>query len=129
MEINLTRLALPVSSASTATKSLIQPKPERPKFIIDGRFLKGPISLAWLQTASRLPGKSFHVAIAICFLVGLKKSKRVKLTQKLLNEFDVTRYSKYRALVCLSEAGLISIETTNGKNPMVTTLDISANQV
>ena len=132
MDINLSRLALPISHAvvaASATKAVLQAKPETPKCLIDGKFLKGPISLTWLQAASRLLGKSFHVAIALCFLVGLKKSNRVKLTQKLLNEFEVTRYSKYRALVCLSQAGLISIETTNGKNPIVTTIAIGAHPV
>ncbi|MGZ8174000.1 MULTISPECIES: hypothetical protein [Methylobacter] len=130
MEIDLTRLALPISSAVTTTTYVPQPNPECPKLIIDDKFLKGPISLTWLQAASLLPGKSFHIAIVICFPVGLKKSNRAKLTQRLLNEFDIKRYCKYQALIRLSVAGPISQETTKEKKPIAATLlAIRGNQI
>jgi hypothetical protein len=50
-------------------------------------------------------------------------SKIVKLYQLVLDQFGVSRYSKYRALSDLEAAGLIAIECSNGKNPIVTLLD------
>jgi hypothetical protein len=58
------------------------------------------------------------------YLAGLKRSKEVKLTQVLLSQFGVDRFSKYRALTALRDAGLISYSQINGKNPVVTILDI-----
>ena len=42
-----------------------------------GHFVMGPIPLAWLGPATRLPGKALAVGLAIWYLRGLKKLERV----------------------------------------------------
>jgi hypothetical protein len=85
-----------------------------------GRFLKGPIPLGWLSKAACLPGKALHVSIALRFLEGLKKDKRVALSNKVLEDFGVSRFAKARALKALEASELISVERGHGHNPVVT---------
>ena len=40
-------------------------------------FLKGPIPLAWLERAARLPGKSLQAAVALWYAAGLTRSARI----------------------------------------------------
>jgi len=128
MRIETTNLSMPEGYQffNPSTKEVAPKTPLVINAINDkyGRFMKGPIPLNWVQAASKLPGKSLHVAIVLWFLVGIKKSKTVKLTQLLLTQFGVNRNSKYRALKALAEAGLITFCSTSGKNPLVTILDI-----
>jgi len=89
---------------------------------VKGRFLMGPIPLNWLIKASVLPGKCIHVAVAIWFLTGVKKANTVPLSNKLLSEFGVDRFSKSRALRRLSNAGLVAVMQSKGCSPLVTVL-------
>lgn len=114
----------PIFTPKKHESSKNKPRDIKQVDMIDGKFLRGPIPLIWLQSAAQLPGKSIHVAIAVYFLAGLKNNKTVKLTQTLLNEFGVKRNSKYRALEELAKVGLIEFTKTNGKNPIVTILAI-----
>lgn len=88
------------------------------------RFLKGPIPLKWLIRASKLPGKSFHVAILICYRGGIEKSRTIKLSNITVKTFGLTRFSKKRALKHLESAGLITVERYTGRSPIVTILEI-----
>jgi hypothetical protein len=88
------------------------------------RFLKGPIPIMWLKKAMQLSGKSVHVALVIWYLAGMKNKRQIKLTQKELDNFDIDRHAKYRALQALEAANLIHLESENGKNPLVTLLDV-----
>lgn len=115
----LDQMALPKDKAHPSKTKL-----KIPRHKIGEKFLKGPIPFNWLCKAAQLPGKSFHVAIVIWFLVGLNKSSTVKLNQSVLTKFGVTRHSKYRALDWLSDAGLIAVEEAKGKNPLVTVLPV-----
>lgn len=95
-----------------------------PKHSGKERFLKGPIPLKWICEATRLPGQTWNVATAIWYLVGLNNSPTIKLTQTVLNQFGITRYAKYRALNELEATGLIKIDSSHGKNPVVTVLEL-----
>ncbi|MFO0800494.1 MAG: hypothetical protein U0804_23755 [Gemmataceae bacterium] len=96
-----------------------QPKPKR----MTGEFLKGPIPLPWLTTASKLSGKApLAVALAIWFEAGRRKSNEVKLTTAILQRFSVNRKAKYTALAALEAAGLIRVRRQPRKNPVVTIL-------
>jgi hypothetical protein len=86
------------------------------------KFLKGPIPLDWLARAGQLPGKSLHVALVIWYLAGLNKSATVKLSQAVLNGFEVDLHSKARALAWLEDAELISVQRAPGCSPMITLL-------
>ena len=52
----------------------------------------------WLSIAARLPGKSFHVAIAIWVTASLAKSATVPLSNSACLTFGLDRNAKYRAL-------------------------------
>ena len=89
-------------------------------------FIKGPLPLNWFEVAAALPGKSLHVALAIWFRVGLERQSTVKLGQKVMGRFGVSRDAKYDALRRLVEAGLIEIEQLPGKAPSVTVITLEA---
>jgi hypothetical protein len=67
-----------------------------------------------------LPGRSFHVAVAIWYQVGLKSSNPIQLSTKLLRDFGIDRQLMYRAFVALERAGLIKVERRAGLQPRVT---------
>lgn len=79
--------------------------------------------LEWATTACKLHGKAIHVALAIWLLSSLSKSQSIRLAQKQLETFGVSRYSAYRALRQLERAGLITVERKNGRAPRVTIAD------
>lgn len=82
--------------------------------------LHGPVPLAWLASASRLPGKSLHVALALWCLSGLMHTQRVQLTNVCSSHFGLDRCSKYRAIRWLEQAGLITVDRHVGRAPIVT---------
>src|SRR5262249_33734970 len=85
------------------------------------RFI-APIPLPWFLAACRLPGKALAAALVIWHLAKLKGSDTVALTQAGLNEFGVSRQSKYRALRALEKAGLIAVRRRPKRNPEITVL-------
>ena len=90
-----------------------------------GHFLKGPVPLDWLERAADLPGKALTVGLALWFVVGLVGGNRVKLKRKTLDRFKISRQAYHRALVKLSEAGLIVVEQEPGQSPSVTVIAAS----
>jgi hypothetical protein len=90
---------------------------------IQGEFLKGPIPLDWLSCASKLSGKAaLSVALAIWFEIGRRRSHEIKLTTAICNRFCLNRKAKYRGLLLLEEAGLVTVVREARKNPLVTVL-------
>ncbi len=87
------------------------------------RFLKGPVPLAWLETAARLPGRSLHAGIALWYAAGLARSRSVSLSNISGHRFGLDRNAKYRALAWLEGAGLIAVERKIGCAPVVTIID------
>jgi hypothetical protein len=86
------------------------------------RYLRGPVPLAWLQTAACLPGRALQVGLALWYLVGVTKSATVSLSSVRLARFGVNRSAKRRALAALAGAGLITIDQVLGRNPMITVI-------
>jgi hypothetical protein len=119
------RLALGTNKTALATPHANK-KPPRHK--PGDKFLKGPVPLAWLCSAGRLPGKALHIGVALWFLAGMKNTRSVWLTSTVLQLFGVDRNAKRRALVWLEEAGLIIVERHPGRNPLVTLLDAENQQ-
>lgn len=95
-------------------------KQARKNLVIGKRFIKGPICLRWVEKAAHLPGKSFHVGLALWYLRGLKKLDTIPLTGATLEIFGVNRHAAYRALKSLEREGLISVARAVGKSPRVT---------
>ena len=114
----------PYLSPENLNKLRLSPPPPRPA-MVRGQFLRGPIPLAWLAAAARLPGKApLAVALAIRFESGrLRGAPAVKLTNPLVAKLGVSRKSKYSALKVLQQAGLIAVRQEPRKAPMVTILE------
>ena len=86
----------------------------------DKRFIKGPIPLKWVLTASALTGKSLEISMVLWFLKGVTRKNTVKLNGKLIRSFGVSRSTLYRGLAEMENAGLISIQRQIGRSPVVT---------
>jgi hypothetical protein len=104
-------------SRSSSSQRLKPPRPQG-----GGRFLRGPIPLDWLSRAAALPGRSLHVAIAVWFMAGLKKTSVVPVSNITGLQFGLDRNAKYRALEWLENANLITVERRAGRAPIVTIL-------
>jgi hypothetical protein len=91
---------------------------------IGKKFIKGPISLKWISIAARLPGKALHVALVLKFLEGLTRSRKISLSNKILNLFGVDRFAKARGLKELENANLIVVARKQGRSPVVTILSV-----
>ena len=89
----------------------------------DKRFLKGPIPLGWLTAAAKQPGKALHVAIALWFLSGMKRSRKVLMPLAELSAFGVSRFAAYRGLGALEKAELVSVARHQGRKSVVTILN------
>ena len=87
-------------------------------------FLKGPISMDWLGTAARLPGKALHVAVLLQHVAGIESQRRFKFTRKWANRFGLAPKTVGLCLQRLQEAGLVRVERIKGRAPIVTILEI-----
>ena len=83
-------------------------------------FIRGPIPLPWITQAAYLPGKALHIALAIWYVHGLTNQTTFKLSPKATKQFDIARWSLYRGLDQLEQAGLIKSERKRGQAPMIT---------
>jgi hypothetical protein len=82
-------------------------------------FLKGPIPWDWLCKAGCLPGKSLHVALSLWFLAGVRKSRVVKVSYKLLRRLGAKRDAARRGLAQLESGGLVKVQRQPGRSPVV----------
>jgi hypothetical protein len=82
-------------------------------------FLKGPIPMAWLNAAAKLPGKTLNVGIAIWWLAGMSKNSSFKITRKALDQLGVSRDAASDALKRLEEQRLILVKRSPGQRPTV----------
>jgi hypothetical protein len=118
-DINLEKLTLP-----SALKLTSEDNKRLPRHKPGEKFLKGPVPWNWISAATKLSGKAPHVAIALWFLAGIKKSHTIALSGKLLEDIGVKRNAAYRGLTVLEEAGLISVNRHRGRLSIVTLLDM-----
>jgi hypothetical protein len=91
-----------------------------PQFIVGEPYLRGPIPLAWLNAAGRLPGKALHVGLYCWYLAHLSRSMTFRLSTSKLNEIGVGRQAAYRALADLEHRKLLLVERHRGRCPVVT---------
>jgi hypothetical protein len=109
----------------------VQPGTRRarpPRHLKGEGFLKGPVPLAWLEAAARLPGRSLHAGLALWYAAGLMRSATVPLSNISGVRFGLDRNSKYRAIAWLEGAGLVKVERKLGRAPVVTILQPGAPQ-
>jgi hypothetical protein len=96
-------------------------RPRRTATPLGGYYLRGPVPLAWLSAAARLPGSALAVGIALWYLAGLRRTRQdLALSSERLQEFGVSRHAKDRALRHLAEAGLVEVARKKGRSPRVT---------
>jgi hypothetical protein len=69
------------------------------------------------------------VALSIYFRSGIEQSKRAVLFPSALKRFHVNRWSAYRALTALENAGLVTVTRQSGRSPLVTILDFEGPEV
>lgn len=86
------------------------------------RFIAS-IPFGWIQHATALPGKTVQVALALCFLRGVKQSLTFKVTQEALSLSNCSRQAYYKALINLEKAGLIEVERPPGQHATVTLIN------
>lgn len=93
-----------------------------PKHGSGERFVCGPIPYLWLQAALALGGKSANLAWAIWWLLGVERSNGVRLTSRVLQDFDISPRTSRRLLKQLEQAGLVKVDRQRGRGPTVTVL-------
>lgn len=87
---------------------------------IQGKFLRGPVPLDWLLQAAKLPGRAFHVDVALWCLDGFNRTRTVQLKPSVIRELGMDRHASYRSLDKLEAAGLLSVVHKRGAAPMLT---------
>ena len=92
-------------------------------------FLKGPIPMAWLNQAAKLPGKAINLGIAIWWLHGMSSNKTFKLNGKALEQLGISRDAAYSALKRLEAQGLVRVERSPGQRPTVEILPVACGVV
>jgi hypothetical protein len=87
---------------------------------IKGKFIKGPIDVAWLCRASHLGVKALLVGLALWHIKGLRKSNTFIVSNLMLRDWGIWPDAKRRALRSLEKDGLIKIERRERRSPEVT---------
>ena len=86
-----------------------------------GKYLRGPIPLAWLCAAAKLPGKALPCGVALWFMRGVTQSvEQLYVSNILAADFGMSRYAKRRALLSLEAAGLVKLEQSGKRAVRVT---------
>jgi hypothetical protein len=86
--------------------------------------LKGPIPLAWLERAGRLPGKALAVALVLWYLAGLTGKRTVHICLTKSRRLGLTEASARRGLKALEGAKLVEVRRLPGRGLEVTLLDV-----
>ncbi len=92
---------------------------QRKKEQVKGKFIKGPIPLDWILTATKLGNSVAKLSWMLWFYHGLENGDPFPASNIRAEEFGLSRNRKTTALSLLEEAGLISIEQGSGKAPVV----------
>jgi hypothetical protein len=88
-------------------------------YVSTPKFIKGPVPLDWISRANALPGKAGAVGIALWFLVGVQKSRKVKLSGEVERIAGCARKAVYSALSALERNKLLSVQRNPGMRPVV----------
>ena len=87
---------------------------------IKGKFIAGPIDVAWVCQARHLGVTALLVGLALWHLKGLRKADTFILSNLMLQEWGVQPDAKWRALRKLERAGLIKVDRRGRRSPQVT---------
>jgi hypothetical protein len=70
-----------------------------------------------------LPGRTWHVGTVIWYLAGLQKRHVVRLEYGKARDAGLDRHVVRRGLARLEEAGLVEVDRSRGRCPVVTILE------
>jgi len=86
------------------------------------RFVRGPIPYEWLRVALAAGGKAGNLAWAIWWLAGMQQSNPIKLTGRVLRDFNISTRAARRLLVDFERDDLVEVDRQRGRGPIVTLL-------
>jgi DNA polymerase family A len=86
---------------------------------IQGKFIAGPIPVAWVVQASRLGVKALLLGLALWHLKKLRQADTFTVSNLMLQEWGVQPDAKSRALRSLEKAGLIRVERRGKCSPRI----------
>jgi hypothetical protein len=79
----------------------------------------------WIARAHKCGGKAGLIGIILWHLSGMNRNARAIIVSNVETiRWGVDRFAKGRALKALAHAGLITIERSGKRSPLVTILDI-----
>ena len=84
-----------------------------------GKFIMGPIDIAWVCQARQLGVTALLVGLALWYLKGLRRADAFIVSNLMVAEWGIKPDAKSRALRKLEKAGLISIERRGKRSPLV----------
>lgn len=87
---------------------------------LPGRFIAGPIDVAWVIQAGRLGVKTLLVGLLLWHLRGLRRSDSFIVSNLLAHEWGIKPDAKWRSLRNLEKNGLIDIDRRGRRSPRVT---------
>lgn len=86
---------------------------------LQGKFVKGPIPLKWVEQACMVGGQEARLAWVIWYRYGLNKGQDFPLSNTIVKSIGLTRHAKGKALKNLEAAGLIVVTCKRGKAPVI----------
>jgi len=84
-----------------------------------GRFIP-PIPEWWAIIAMALPGKAYHVGAIIWQEWEINGKRSCKLTRHVWEKFGLHRHTVRGGLKVLKETGLISLQKSGKRSPLIT---------
>ena len=94
---------------------------EAPQKAPNGRFIKGPIPLSWIQKACTVGAEK--LALYLMYIKGLTGWSKIPLKSAELERFGLSPKTRRVQLTKLEEAGLVKAEKAVGKKPVVTVIN------
>jgi hypothetical protein len=102
--------------------------PQPPRHKVGEWFLRGPIPGAWLTRTTGLSFRALRVGLALWYLAGLTKSRKVKPTGSTWKRFNLSPDAGRRGLAALEHAGLVTVDRPPGRCPVVTIQETAPDQ-
>lgn len=87
------------------------------------RFLRGPISLAWLERAAQAGAGALEAGIVLWFKHGICKGMPFKIGNREVSLSGKSEDTGRRALLALEQAGLIQVTRAPGRKAVVKILE------
>ena len=90
---------------------------EAPQKSQNGRFIRGPIPLEWIQKACTVGAEK--LAFYLIYIKGLTGWSKIPLKSTEMERFGLSPKTRRVQLTKLEEAGLVKAEKAVGKKPVV----------